>query len=191
MRGQRHNGGARRGFTLIELMVVIIIISIMSAVIVAEMHGTYQEALLRSTSRELASAFSAASSRAVSVNRPHRVRLDLAAHRYFLERSARGDSEFFPARDVPASEGALDSRISIKIREPGMESPEDAAGEPPADSGNRDNAASPEAEMAVTFYPDGTADERQIELTDRDGFRLALRINPVTSRVQITAMEHE
>ena len=45
-------------------------------------------------------------------------------------------------------------------------------------------------EEAVTFYPDGTADARQIELTDRDGFRLALRINPVTSRVQVTAMEH-
>ena len=45
-------------------------------------------------------------------------------------------------------------------------------------------------EEAVTFYPDGTADARQIELADRDGFRLALRINPITSRVQITAMEH-
>jgi hypothetical protein len=45
--------------------------------------------------------------------------------------------------------------------------------------------------QAVTFYPDGTADARQIELTDREGFRRALRIDPITSRVQITALDHK
>ena len=39
-------------FTLIELMVVIVIIGIMTAMMIPEMKGTFQDALLRSTSRE-------------------------------------------------------------------------------------------------------------------------------------------
>jgi Tfp pilus assembly protein FimT len=165
------------------MLVVIVIVSIMSAAIVAEMHGTFQDALLRSAGRELAAACNLASSRAISINRPHRIRLDRVAHRYFLEKSARGGSDFYPAQDTPGSSGTLDSRITFLIREPGVDAPDDAGQEP---SGNSNNTW----EEAVTFYADGTADARQIELSDRDGFRLALRINPVTSRVQIKPMEH-
>jgi prepilin-type N-terminal cleavage/methylation domain-containing protein len=191
-RGSGKNGG----FTLVEMLVVVIIVSIMSVAIIAEMHGTFQDALLRSTSRELAGAFSVASSRAISVNRPHRIRIDRVAHRYLLERSSRAGADFYPARDVSGGSGALDSRITINIREPGMDSPDDASQEPSGNSGNSANSSdqvglpSIPSEESVTFYPDGTAEDRQVELTDRDGFRLALRINPITSRVQIKAMEH-
>jgi len=179
---------APRAFTLIEMLVVVVIVSIMSVAIVAEMHGTYQDALLRATGRELAAACNAASSRAISVNRPHRIHLDRPGHRYILERGARGGSDFFPVRDVPGGSGTLDARITINILEPGVNAPDDAGGEPPEGSGNAGQLASGGLEDAITFYADGTADARQIELADRDGFRLALRINPITSRVQITAM---
>ncbi len=181
---------APRAFTLVEMLVVVVIVSIMSVAIVAEMHGTYQDALLRATSRELAAACNAASSRAISVNRPHRIRLDPLAHRYFLERGTRGGSDFFPVKDVPGGSGTLDARITINLLEPGVNSPDDAGEQPPAGSGQTGPAPSSRLEDAITFYADGTADARQIELADRDGYRLALRINPITSRVQITAMEH-
>jgi type II secretion system protein H len=190
MRGNPNNRGNHRGFTLVEMLVVVAIISIMSVAIVAEMHGTFQDALLRSTSRELASAFNLASSRAVSVNRPHRIRLDSVSHRYFLERGTRGGVDFRPARDVVGNSGNLDSRITIHILEPGVNAPDDAGQEPSEDSAKAGDLPASQPAEAVTFYPDGTADARQIELTDRDGFRLALRINPITSRVQITAMGH-
>jgi len=44
---------------------------------------------------------------------------------------------------------------------------------------------------AITFYPDGTADASEILLRDRDGFRVALRINPVTARVRIIELARE
>jgi type II secretion system protein H len=188
-RGQ-NNGGSRRGFTLVEMLVVIAIISIMSVVIVGELHGTLQDALLRSTSRELAGAFNLASSRAISINRPHRIRIDTLTHRFFLERSARGGSDFRPAQDVPGNSGNLDGRITIHVLEPGVNAPDDAGQEPAAAPANPVDFPSFNPEEAVTFYPDGTADDRKVELTDRDGFRLSLRINPVTSRVQVTAMPH-
>ena len=136
MRCNQNNKDGHFGFTLIEMLVVIVIISIMSVVIVAEMHGTFQDALLRSTSRELASAFNVASSRAISINRPHRIRIDRSTHRYFLERSTRGGTDFYPVQDAPGSSGNLDSRITINILEPGVNSPDDADEEPTGDSGN-------------------------------------------------------
>ena len=68
MRPELSSRRNRAGFTLIELMVVITIIGIVTAVMIPEMKGSYQDALLRSTSRELINAFDLAYSRAVSLN---------------------------------------------------------------------------------------------------------------------------
>ena len=46
-------------------------------------------------------------------------------------------------------------------------------------------------EWPIAFYPDGTADAARLMLRDREGFRLALRINPITARVHIVEMERE
>jgi hypothetical protein len=44
---------------------------------------------------------------------------------------------------------------------------------------------------SVAFNPDGTADSREIVLRDRTGFRLGLRVNPTTARVEILEMERQ
>src|SRR5271157_5483938 len=46
-----------RGFTLLELMVVIVLVGILSAMIIPEMKGSYGDALLRATGRDLVSVF--------------------------------------------------------------------------------------------------------------------------------------
>jgi len=172
----------RAAFTLIELMVVLIIIAVMSGMIIAEMSGNFQDALLRSSSRQLISVFSLASSRAISVNRLFRVRFDRASGHYMVEKHARGDS-FDPTGDVAGSEGVLDPRISIRIQDP------DNTETPEADT----EAARLEhtADNAVSFYPDGTTDGREVELRDRQGFGLALRVSPITARVQVVELARQ
>jgi type II secretion system protein H len=174
-------GGA--GFTLVELMVVIIIIGIMTALMIPEMKGTFQDALLRSTSRELINVFDLAYNRSVSLNQLRRVQIDEKTGRYLVEKQVdqNGQENFVPADDVPGGKGEIDSRIAIEFRQPAEATAEADADAPvPEDSSSRDT---------IVFYPDGTADKADIILRDREGFRLGLRINPVTARVHVVEME--
>jgi len=188
---RRHHPCGRLGFTLIELMVVIVLIAIMTAVIIPEMRGTFEDALLRSASRDLVNVCGVAHSRAVSFGEPHRVRLDPRTGKYRLEHQPENAPApgFVPARDVPGGEGKIDSRITVRLRQAG----EGAPTEPTtvASSPGEDDATTPAGDPVITFYPDGTADAVEIQLQDREDFRLLLRINPVTARLRVVDRERE
>lgn len=176
-----------RAFTLIEMMVVIVIISIIAAMIIPQMKGTFDDALLRSTGRDLVNVFNLASSRAVSLNQSYRVRFDTPNGRYAVERQIQNGAQedYVPLKDVSGAEGRLDSRIAVEINSPGENSSENDAASSPAEQ-NEQN--SPDT---VSFFPDGTADAAEIRLRDRNGFQLLLKLNPVTARVHITEPQHE
>ena len=190
LRLTRRQDESRSGFTLIELMVVVVLIGIISAMVIPEMRGTYEDALLRSTGRTLVDAFTIAYSQAITTSRLHRVRLDRKTGHYVVERTAReGEAEtgFIPLRDLPGGQGTLDIRISIQVRR------EDETAGPGEQSAPALAEAQPggETEEVMAFYPDGTADSREILLRDRQGFRLSLRINPITARVRVLELDRE
>ncbi len=190
-KGRQHPD--RLGFSLIELMVVVVLIGIMAAMIIPEMKGTYEDVLLRSASRELVAVCNTASSRAISLNQLLRVHLDKSTGKYAIERKVndrRIGAGFVPVRDVPGGEGKLDTRISIEIRKPGEEVNR-AEPDQRAVVNAQEVPRNQDRGEAIAFYPDGTADAAEILLQDREGFRLALRINPVTARVRIVELEHK
>ena len=172
-------------FTLIELVIVIVIIGIAAAMIVPEMKGGYQDALLRSTSRELINVFSIASSRAVSLNQLHRVRIETGSGRYVIEKRTRetlqGD-EYQPLNDVSEAQGTLDKRIAIQLHN---------LDESQSASASSQNSQSHPNLDAISFYSDGTADAAELLLRDRQGYRMAVRINPITAHIKIQELERE
>ena len=175
---------ASSAFTLIELMTVIVIIGIITALIIPEMRGTFEDALLRSTSRDLVNIFELASSRAISLNQLHRVHLDIATGKYLVERRVRSGTqeEFLPLKDVSGCTGELDKRITIEVRRPD---------EVATDTGVATVPPIQNEFETISFYPDGTADAATVTLQDRDGFRLGLRLNPITARVHIFELERQ
>jgi type II secretion system protein H len=178
------------GFTLIEMMVVIALIGILSAMILPEMRGSYDDALLRSTGRQLVSACSLASSRAVSFNQVHRLRLVLQENRFLLERrTAASGKKFVEVKDLAGSEGELDNRVSVELRQDFEDPDSTRDGQDTTDS-----TEEPQVQLApgtISFYPDGTCDRVAIVLKVREGFRLALRLNPVTGRVHLIELPRE
>jgi type II secretion system protein H len=163
-----------RAFTLIELMVVIVLIGIAMAIVIPEMRGSYDDAKLRSTARQLADAFTAANSHAIARQETCRVRIDPALGRYAIEEPKQGRESAPQPADFPGSTGEFDKKILVQV----MKSEEAEPSEP-------EEGIKPEHGDLVSFYADGTADANQVLLRDRQGFRLLLRINPVTSRVHV------
>ena len=97
-------------------MIVLVLIGILTAVLIPEMRGSYEDALLRSTGRELINVCHLASSQAVSLNQVHRLKLDERTGKYFVEKRIRETElggDFETLKDVPGSQGELDTRIKI------------------------------------------------------------------------------
>src|SRR5688572_17415000 len=103
-----------RGFTLIELMVVLGVVSVLAVMIVPRFEGTYRRSLLRATARELAAAVDLASSRAATTVRLHRLRVDPASGEWAIEDRMPG-GRFELVSSVPRTSGRLEAGIRIRV----------------------------------------------------------------------------
>lgn len=184
-------GTGRAAFTLLELMVVCVVIGIMTAMILPEMRGTFEEARLRSGGRRLLSVFQLARSRAIILRESQRVRFDEASGRCYLERKARpeeGAGGYVSAGVALGAGGAWDRQLEMEFRRVGAVD-ETADGEWRRAGEGGDWGS--ELVEAITFYADGTADAGEIVLRDRQGFRLGLRVHGATGRVELRELGRE
>jgi prepilin-type N-terminal cleavage/methylation domain-containing protein len=179
-------GRSKAGFTLAELLIVLLLMAIFTGIALTEMRGSFDDALLRSSARDLMSGLGLASSRAVALNLPHAFLFDREKNEFSVQPKAKspGANREGESRLEEQSEiRKIDERITIEIRDP-TQVPDSEAGEladeQPPKQLERD---------VIHFFPDGTADRREIVLRDRNQAELLLRINPVTGRVRLEETE--
>lgn len=195
----RH-AGMPPAFTLIELMVVLALIGILSAVLLPEMRGSLEEVQLRSNARKLAEACDVAFSRAVATGRMLHLEWDPTRGSFHViqdpedspgRRGSRSGPRSGGPIDFPGASGTIDPRITVTLQRLTSASA----------AGLRDDGRSPGSALrtpsqpvagtpasSIEFRPDGTADASEFVLQDRAGFRLSLRLNPITSRLRITEL---
>ncbi|MGV3773212.1 MAG: pilus assembly FimT family protein [Verrucomicrobiales bacterium] len=176
----------RAGFTLIELMVVLGLIAIMTGVVVSEMAGTREDALLKSSAREVIDVLNLASSRAITLGQAHRVDFIPGKHSYEVKRKVHEAGEgvgFVSLNDAAGSQGEWDERIQMDLPMPEAEEEEGET--------QIAEALAPQQSQygSVQFYPDGTADPFRIIMRDRQGFEVVLKINPATGRVKVNQFD--
>jgi type II secretion system protein H len=181
----------KRAFTLLELMVVVALIGIVTALILPDMKGTFEDMLLRSTARDLVSACGLASSQAITLHQPHRVRLDFTSGQYLIEKAAHQANYaggFRPIEDVPGARGDLDERIKVEVH---RIDDDETAGPVQRPAAQTDLQWRPSQADVLTFYPDGTAESGEVVLHDRQGFGLVLQINRSTGRVRVKELPRQ
>ena len=146
------------GFTLIELMVVLGVVSVLAVMIVPRFEGTYRRSLLRATARELAAAVDLASSRAATTVRLHRLRVDPASGEWAIEDRMPG-GRFELVSSVPRTSGRLEAGIRIRV-EGSVGAPLLLAGRPGDAPGG--SPAAPTAPAPVERAPTaGTREDRK------------------------------
>lgn len=187
-----------------ELMVVLALIGILSAVLLPEMRGSLEEVQLRSSARKLSEACDVAFSRSVATGKTLRLEWDRTAGKYRVihdpEESQAGTRSGTEARaegpvDFPGAAGTIDPRITVDLHRLSAGSGNGGGNTPGADGRRGGMPAGMDSQVttgasatAIEFRPDGTADASEFVLQDRAGFRLSLRLNPITSRIRISEL---
>ena len=177
----------RGGFSLIELLLVVMVLGILAAMVTPELAGSRQEALLRAAARQLVGTFRLAYSQAVTTQQTVTFLWNPSDQRYRLEATrndlagTQQDSAEGATLSVPGSEGQVDSRVTVRLRtHSGM-----SASTARSRSRDRRPAA---GSSQIAFQPLGTADMAELALEDQEGFTILLRVDPMTSRVTTKAL---
>lgn len=171
------------GFSLVELMVVIVVITILGGVLVPNFTGDRAEAKLRNAGRAFLNTMKLASSLAATHGRVHRIQVDTKDARCWIE--VLDDEGAYKA--VADSEQELGDGLEVQLRtpEPAAMPSEAEPPPPPLDprEARRFGITVNEDLDRIYFHPDGTADAREVMIRAQDGESVLLRLDPTTARV--------
>ncbi len=196
------------GFTLIELMVVIVILGIMAGMILPEMMGTFSDSKIRAAARKIIYTSGLAQSQAVSSRTPHRLNLDDANHQFAVTRKMmdpqRGEI-WVPVTEFSGMTGSWADEVSVTLRDPapdqesGVEQNTNPAQPTPMDSfliqppTDVSMLASTNSTTGtfIEFQPEGSVTLKEIVLQSESGLGLLIEILPATGRMSVGPLDKD
>lgn len=189
MRLYSHPGSRirRGGFTLIEIMVVVIVLAIVTGAIVPNFSGSMEGARLETAAESLRGLLVACHQAATATGRVHGLILDERGARYRVvaeetPRDERPDEDSFsessrlvPARLTGFSEQALPEGVRLVSTEFFEE----------------DLALARSGETRILFFPDGTSEFATLTLATARGDRRAVKLNGLSGAVTVLILKDE
>jgi Tfp pilus assembly protein FimT len=158
------------GFTLPELAVSAAVIGALGiAVLVAKNRGSYDNTLLRASTREVLRACELARNQATTLNQIHCIRFDGVGNRLVIEPKPADGTEGF---DLNCGLTDIFFEISNSVDRNRTTA-----------AGSRGHREAEEWSDRINFYPDGTVDGRSIRLLDRNGTEFILSIDSSGQRL--------
>jgi len=175
----------RKGFTLLELLVVLVIISIMAAFVGPRIAGSMSSLTLKTAAKKVAASLRYARSQATSESRPYFVLFDLDKGRLtikFGQTATKEDKEKEAAeggQDPGASEGMADEAVKDRFKVYAL--PEGV---------RFDKVVSDKNEAAsdifqIVFFPNGGSSGGEVLLENDRGRRYNISVDFVVGTVRL------
>jgi general secretion pathway protein H len=152
---EKHLVRGEKGFTLLELILVVALIGISSGIVVARFYHGADQVGLKTSAKEVSASLRYSRNHAVYERRPYVVIMNRTGYSIYTT--------------VPSAEGAAEVRRVVKRA---------LASGISADTGE-------EGEIRIDFFPLGDSTGGQIKLINRDGSKIFIRVEQVTGRVRI------
>jgi len=161
----------RKGFTLIELMVVIVVLGVMMTLVIPQL-GNIGDANLKRSARHLTGMVRFLRDEAQAKKTIYRLRFDIQGNKYWTEEltmTPEGTAEFRPSQSAMSNEGSLSGRTSFKDVQVGSH-PDDPF---------------------ILFTPDGWVEKAFIHLRNSDDKVFTLIVKPLTGDTDLREGEVE
>jgi type II secretion system protein H len=160
----------RRGFTLVELIVVMVLLLIVASLVAPRMSSFFRGRALSSEARRMLSLINFGQSHAVATGVPVVLWIDTQKSTYGLE--------------VQESHAAADDRSIVYTAEPSLTFETPFASERPVSEADDESLGLPDNLPSIRFNPDGFFDEVSVaRIVIRQGAEAALEIVPTANRL--------
>ena len=166
-----------RGFSLIEVLVVVIVIAVLAAIAIPNLTGLYQGAKLREAARDITSELRRTRQLSIAKGREYRLCVNLDSEQYMIENGLASNSAAIGVETCGAAGGDWTPETGWNNLPEGINinCAADSTAGSPYTSGIR----------AYQYNPSGRSSTGTIFLIDQNGSRFKITLTSTTRRVRI------